>query len=311
MKSKWIVFIATLLALLASIPLYALFQKDDFQISTSVFMVLLDVSVKDSRGGYVSNLTKDDFRIEENGVPQKIASFNSGDIPVTAGLVLDDSGSMRNKRDDVNQAGVDFVKASNRQDQLFVVNFNDKVRMGLPAAVDFSDDVEVLRAALAHDKPAGRTALYDAIALSLQHLDQGQQSKKTLVVVSDGGDNISTVSQAKAIQLIEESHATVYTVGIYDLDDADRNPKVLERIAHISGGESFFPESPSDIERVFDKIARDIRNRYTIGYIPSTGGASKLRHIKVTAAAAGHGHLQIRTRTSYLAPDEFVTKAEK
>ena len=177
------------------IPLYALFQSGDFQISTDVFMVLLDVSVKDSHGGYVSDLTKDDFRIEENGVEQKIVSFNKGDMPVEAGLVLDASGSMRNKRADVNQAGVDFVKASNPRDQIFVVNFNDHVRMGLPAAIPFTDDVDLLRAALARDRPDGRTALYDAIAIALQHLDEGQESKKTLVIVSDGGDNFSTVAR--------------------------------------------------------------------------------------------------------------------
>jgi VWFA-related protein len=305
MKYKAFVLIATLLA---SIPLYALFQAGDFQISTDVFMVLLDVGVKDSRGGYVSNLKKDNFRIEENGVEQKVVSFNSGDIPVEAGLVLDDSGSMRNKRADVNQAGVDFVKASNPRDQIFVVNFNDHVRMGLPPAIPFTDNIDLLRAALSKDRPEGRTALYDAIALALQHLDQGQEGKKTLVIVSDGGDNFSTVNQAKALSLIEESHATIYTVGIYDPEDEDRNPRLLEKIARISGGESFFPESPSDIGQVFDKIARDIRNRYTIGYIPTTGGTNRLRHIKVTASSPDHGRLLIRARASYLVPEDFLTK---
>lgn len=313
MKAKSLVVISAVLfsTAAASIPLYALLQSDDFRISTDVFMVLLDVSAKDSRGGYVSDLTKDNFHIEENGVEQKIISFNAGDVPVSAGLVLDDSGSMRRKRDEVNRAGIQFVKASNPMDQIFVVNFNDRVTMGLPPSVPFTDDVGLLQAALASDRPEGRTALYDAVALALNHLEQGKEGKKTLVILSDGGDNHSTVSQAKALELIEQSHATIYTVGIYDVEDEDRNPKVLDKIAHISGGESFYPETPAEIEKVFNKIARDIRSRYTIGYIPSTGGGNKLRRIKVAASSPDHGKLMLRTRTSYLVPDDLVTKAAK
>ena len=290
-------------------PGYALFQDDkpgskgeDFKISTNVDLVLLDVSVKDSRGGYVSGLTKDNFTIEENGIRQKINTFLGKDVPVAAGLVLDASGSMRNKRNDVNTAGLTFVDASNRQDQIFVVDFNDKVRSGLPDDVAFTDDVNLLRIALTKHRTEGRTALYDAIAAALKHLETGERDKKTLLVVSDGGDNASKLSTAETMRLIEESHATIYTIGLSDPDDVDQNPGVLRRIAAVSGGECFLLDHVEDIVPTGKKIAQDIRKRYTIGYIPDRGNGKTggLRKIHVTATAPDHGKLIVRTRTSYI-----------
>ena len=133
--------------------------KGEFRISTDVELVLLDVSVKQAKGGYASGLTRDNFQIYENGAPQKITEFASADIPVAVGLVFDDSGSMRSKRPDVITAGLVFIGASNPQDQIFVVNFNDKVRSGLPENVPFTDNINLLRAALSRDVAQGQTAL--------------------------------------------------------------------------------------------------------------------------------------------------------
>src|ERR1700683_2409272 len=207
----------------------------EFKISTDVELVLLDVSVKDPKGGYVSGLTKEDFQISENGAPQKITQFASADIPVAVGLVMDDSGSMRTKRPEVITAGLVFIGASNPLDQIFVVNFNDKVRRGLPEEVPFSDNINLLRSALSKDTAQGQTALYDAVAFALKHLESGRRDKKTLVVVSDGGDNVSTHSLKELMQLVQESHATIYPVGVFDSDDPDRNPHVLDRLSKISG----------------------------------------------------------------------------
>jgi VWFA-related protein len=276
---------------------------EDFRISTNVDLVLLDVSVRDSKGGYASNLSQDNFRIEENGVPQKIVSFSNADLPVAAGLLLDDSGSMKPKRDDVNTAGLTFVDASNPDDQIFVVNFNDKVRFGLPDDVPFTDKIDLLRTAMSRHRAEGKTMLYDAIAESLEHLGMGQRSRKTLVIVSDGGDNASRRRQPEAMQLIERSNATVYTVGIYEPEDEDRNPAVLRRIASISGGECFLLKRVDEIVPTLRSIATDIRHRYTIGYIPDRGAdKNPLRKIRVTASAQNHGRLTVKTRTSYLAP---------
>jgi hypothetical protein len=217
------------------LPLFLAFlQSGDFRISTNVDLVLLDVSVKDPKGGYVSRLTKDNFKIEENGIPQKIASFSNADVPVEAGLVLDDSGSVRGKRADVNVAALTLVDASNPH-----------------------------------------------------------------------GDNASKTKFPEIMRLIEESHATIYTVGIYDADDPDRNPGVLQRIAAISGGECFLLRQYKDIIPTGRKIAEDIRKRYTIGYIPDRGnGKPGLHRIRVTASAPDRGKLIVRTRTSYLDPGD-------
>ncbi len=153
--------------------------------------------VKDPRGGYVTGLTKDDFQVFEDGRPQKISEFGSVDTPVTVGLVVDNSGSMRLKRPQVVLAGLAFAKESNPKDEFFVVNFNSRVLRGLPDKIAFTDDLKMLRAALYYGMPTGQTALYDAIAYSLKHLELSRQDKRTLIVVSDGGDNVSRTSYAR------------------------------------------------------------------------------------------------------------------
>jgi VWFA-related protein len=279
----------------------------EFKISTDVELVLLDVSVKQAKGGYASGLTRNNFQIYENGVPQKITEFASADIPVAVGLVFDDSGSMQPKRPEVITAGLIFVGASNPQDQIFVVNFNDKVRSGLPDEVPFTDNLHLLRSALSKDRPEGKTALYDAVAFALHHLESGRRDKKALVVVSDGGDNVSTHSLKELMQLIQESRATIYSVGIFDADDPDRNPHVLERMARVSGGESFFPSDLNEVIPICRQIAQDIRNRYTIGYTPVHGSdRAALRRIRVVATAPDRGKLLVRTRTSYVLPARVI-----
>ncbi|MGA2711523.1 MAG: VWA domain-containing protein [Bryobacteraceae bacterium] len=291
------------LPLFLLVPLWAFLQSDDFKISTNVDLVLLDVSVKDAKGGYVSNLTGDRFKIEENGIPQKIASFVNMDAPVAAGLILDASGSMRTKRDDVNIAGLTFIDASNPKDQIFLIDFNDKVLPGLPDDVPFTDNIDLLRVALTKHRPEGKTVLYDAIEAGLQHLAMAERDKRTLVVVSDGGDNASRHTLAQLMRAIEDSQTTIYTVGIADPEDPDRNPGVLQRIAGVSGGESFQLDRYEDIVPTLKKIAVDIRHRYTIGYVPDRGNTKiGLRKIHVTANAPDHGRLIVHTRASYTDP---------
>lgn len=292
-----------LLGLSFLIPLSAFLQTGDFRISTDVDLVLLDISVKDAKGGYVSNLTGDRFKIEENGIPQKIVSFANSDVPVAAGLILDASGSMRTKRNDVNVAGITFVDSSNPMDQMFVMDFNDKVLPGLPDDVPFTDNIELLQRTLSKHRVEGKTVLYDAILAGIKHLELADREKRTLVVVSDGGDNASHHTLAQLMQAIEDSQTTIYTVGIADPEDPDRNPGVLQRIAGVSGGESFQLDRYEDIVPTLKKIAVDIRHRYTIGYVPDRGNTKiGLRRIHVTASAPDHGRLIVHTRTSYTDP---------
>jgi Ca-activated chloride channel homolog len=272
-------------------------QQEEFTIRTTSRLVLLDVSVKDAAGGFVSGLLKDNFKVYEDGKPQKITQFADADIPVTVGLVVDESGSMRPKRPEVNTAALAFVQASNPHDEIFVINFNERPRRGLPEQVLFSDDIQQLRSALWQGIPEGRTALYDAIEMALRQLEMGRRDKKTLVVISDGGDNHSASKLPQVMQHVLESIATVYTIGIYDQDDPEKNPGVLRRLAQVSGGSSHFPEKLDEIIPICRQIAKDIRTRYTIGYTPPNEGRPE-RHIKVVASAEG-GKLMVRTRTSY------------
>lgn len=309
---SWLVISIQLLLLTSRALAQEIPPGGEFKISTDVELVLLDVSVKQAKGGYVSGLTSENFQIYENGAPQKITEFASADIPVTVGLVMDDSGSMRPKRPEVITAGLVFVGASNPQDQVFVVNFNDKVRRGLPETVPFTDDINLLRSALSKDAPQGQTALYDAVAFALHHLESGRRDKKTLVVISDGGDNVSTHSLKEMMQLVQESRATIYAVGIFAPDDPDRNPHVLDHMAKISGGESFFPGELDEVIPICRQIAKDIRNRYTIGYTPvRSSDRAALRKIRVVATAPERGKFIVRTRTSYLLPARALRAADR
>ena len=271
-----------------------------YTISDNVNLVLLDVSVRNSRGRYVSGLTRNDFQVTEDGRPQQITQFGSIDTPVTVGLVVDDSGSMRSKRPQVVLAGLAFAKESNPQDEFFVVNFNNHVVPGLPDRIAFTDSLQKLRAALYYGQPTGQTALYDAIAYSLKHLELSRQDKRTLIVVSDGGDNVSRTSLPELMTFIEASRATIYAIGLFDPEDEDRNPNVLRKLAKVSGGEFFQPISLNDILPVFHKICADIRNRYSVGYVPVDIGTKRVvRSVRVTAVGKDHRKLVVRTRTAY------------
>jgi Ca-activated chloride channel family protein len=279
-------------------------QGQPFKLTATAELVLLDVSVKDTTGVQVPGLGKNNFQIYESGQLQTITHFSSDDVPVTVGLVIDTSGSMRTKHPEVVTAALVFIHASNRQDEVFVVNFNDRASFGLPGNIPFTDDVAKLQAALSMSDPNGRTALYDALVLSLNHVEKGQRDKKTIVLVSDGGDNGSIHRFEDVMQLVRESRATIYTIGIFDEDDKDQNPGLLGRLARISGGGAFLPKDVSEVVGICRQIASDIRNRYTIGYVPvRSGEKGSLRKIKVVAQQSGGRKLTVRTRTSYFLPD--------
>jgi Ca-activated chloride channel family protein len=299
MKSKMLFMLAVLL-LIATAGYPNQKQEAPYTISDNVDLVLLDASVKDPRGGYVTGLAKDAFRVTEDGRPRQITTFANVDAPLTLGLVVDNSGSMRLKRPEVILAGLAFAKESNPRDEFFVVNFNDSVVHGLPPSTPFTDDLQTLRAALYYGKAAGKTALYDAIATALKDLQKGHHDKRTLIVVSDGGDNASKISQRELMALIESSRATIYTVGMVDQGDADFNPRLLRKVAAVSGGQYFQPRTLDEVIPVFKKISKDIRSRYTIGYVPDEKNTKRrIRSVKITAQSEGR-KLIVKSRTSYM-----------
>jgi VWFA-related protein len=270
----------------------------DFKISMDVNLVVLGVAVRDHGGGSVSGLGRDCFRVYENGRPQEIKLFEPEDVPVTIGLVVDGSGSMMPKRRETIMAALGFLQYSNPDDEMFVVNFNEKVFLGLPPESPFTNERSQMLTALMRFPPAGRTALYDAIATGLKQLERGTRQKKILVVFSDGGDNASRASYADVLAAAEQSNVIIYTIGLFDDQDPDRNPRVLKKLAHLTGGEAYLSGEHRDLVSICKRIAHDIRSQYTIGYAPSAADGA-YHSIKVTAETPDHKKLSVRTRTGY------------
>lgn len=272
------------------------------RITVNVDLVVLHATVRDRRGRLVSNLREQDFEVYEEGVPQRIRFFQREDVPVTVGLVVDHSGSMRPKLRDVITAVRTFVQSSNPEDEMFVVNFNEKVIPGLPGAVRFTNRSDELERAILKTPATGQTALYDAVGEALERLQAGSRDKRVLVVISDGGDNASVRSLTDILEVAERSSAVIYTVGIFDAADPDRNPRVLRRLAGATGGAAFFPGQPNEVVGICERIAHDIRNQYTIGYVPANPAPpGTYRAIRVVARATGGSRLFVRTRAGYIA----------
>src|SRR5271167_2669920 len=275
-------------------------EGDVFVFKKEVDEVLLHATVVDDHNRLVTNLARNDFTVKEDGKPQKILSFRREDIPVAMGIVIDNSGSMREKRPAVNAAAINFVKSSNPQDKVFIVNFNEDFFLDQ----DYTASVPKLKDALERIEARGGTALYDAVVASSDHLKKSNLlEKKVLLVVTDGEDNASHESLEQAIRrLQEENGPTVYTIGLLQEEHSKRARRALREMAEETGGIAFFPQGLGEVEAITQQIAHDIRNQYTLGYKPtkpqSEGG---FRSVKVDANAKGYKKLQVRTRSGYYA----------
>jgi Ca-activated chloride channel homolog len=266
-------------------------------------LVVLHVNVKDRNGAYLTGLTKEAFAVLEDGHPQMIRFFANEDQPVTLGLLIDSSGSMQPNRNRVIAAATAFAEASNPDDEMFALAFNENVKAALPPTAPFTSDATVLRDAITRTVHArGRTGLFDAISRGLDYVAQGSHERKVLVVVSDGGDNASHTTFEETIARTQASNAVIHTVALVDPDERDANPKLLKRLAQASGGEPFAPHDAREITDVLRRIARDIRHTYTIGYVPTDSARDRaFRRILVTVASPHRRRLAIRTRSGYLA----------
>jgi len=272
-----------------------------YRVSVNVDLVVLQATVRDPKGRFAPDLREQDFEVYEDGVRQSIRLFRHEDIPVSVGLVIDHSGSMRPKLGDVIEAARTFIRSSSPEDEMFVVNFNEKVTFGLPEAVRFTNRPDELARAISNTPATGKTALYDAIVAAREQLQSGARDKKVLLVISDGGDNASTHQLAEVLKMAGESNVLMYTIGIFDNDDPDRNPGVLRRLAQATGGEAFFPGEPAEVVSICENIARDIRNQYTLGYVSSNPAKPGAWHaIRVAARGTGNGKLLVRTRSGYI-----------
>jgi Ca-activated chloride channel homolog len=275
-------------------------EEGSFVFRKQVEEVVLHATVVDDKQRMVTNLEKQSFTVLEDGRPQNIISFRHEDIPVAMAVVIDNSGSMREKREKVNKAAINLVKSSNPSDEVCIVNFNDEYYLGQ----DFTADISKMREALEKVDTRGGTALYDAVVASSDHLKRNAKlEKRVLFVVTDGEDNESQETLEQAIRrLQEENGPTVYAIGLLGEEKQRRARKALQFIAEKTGGIAFFPKSLEEVDAISRTVAHDIRNQYTLGYKPtnpkSTGG---YRTIKVDAKAKGYGKLTVRTKSGYYA----------
>jgi Ca-activated chloride channel family protein len=264
-------------------------------------LVVLRVSVVDRRAGFVSGLPREAFAVQEDGRPQPIEFFETEDTPVTVGLVIDSSGSMQRRRDGVIAAGMAFAESSNPADELFTLNFNEKVWPGLPDGHAFTSDRAELRQALNRSTARGQTALFDAIAAGLHRLDEGHRTRRVLVVVSDGGDNASRTTFEQVLDAALRNDVVIYTLGIYEPGDQEAKPKLLRQLADATGGEAFFPAADGDVTPLLERIARDIRSGYTVGYVPPAGPDSqRTRGVRVDVHSPDGRKLTVRARSAYI-----------
>jgi VWFA-related protein len=264
----------------------------------------------DKNGHLITTLPRDAFTVYENGVQQEIRSFKREDVPVSMGLIVDNSGSMRDKRAKVEAAALALVKDSNPQDEVFVVNFNDEAYNDLPHGKDFTSDIKEMEEALTRIDSRGGTAMRDAIRMSIDHLkEKAHKDKKVLVVVTDGNDNSSLVTLENLVRASQQSGVLIYSVGLLSEEEhreAKRAERALNALAEATGGEAFFPKDVSEVERIAHTVAHNIRNQYSIVYTPSNQTMDgTFRQIKVTVKAAGNP--TVRTRSGYYAtPDQGV-----
>ena len=277
-------------------------------------LVVLPTTVVDKNGHLVTTLPREAFTVLENGVQQQIKQFKREDVPVSMGLIIDNSGSMRDKRAKVEAAALALVKASNPDDEVFIVNFNDEAFLDNPHGKDFTNNMTEMEEALSHIDSRGGTAMRDAIRMSIDHVkEKAHKDKKVLVVVTDGNDNSSVVSLEDLVKAAQQSEVLIYTVGLLtdeERREAKRAQKAMEALAEATGGETFFPRDVSEVERIANQVAHDIRNQYTIAYTPLNQAMDgSFRQIKVAVKAAGNP--TVRARSGYYAtPDQGARPAK-
>lgn len=274
-----------------------------FVFKKQVQEVFLHATVVDDTGRMVTNLTRNDFQIFQNGKAEAITSFQREDVPVAIGIVIDNSGSMRDKRARVNEAVMNLIKASNSQDEVFVVNFGQTPYLDQ----DFTSDPHLLEAALRQTSSRGSTALYDAVVASSIHLRNNPRlNKKVLILITDGQDNMSRETLQDAMRKLQSNKgATVYAIGLTEEGMTRSGRQALQDLASSTGGVAFFPQSLDEVNDISRNVARDIRSQYTIAYNPGPNIGTGYQAIRVEAHAPGYAHLTVRTRNGYY-PGENV-----
>ncbi len=295
---------AALVFLAAAFAFHAFAQGGDVTYSTNTRLVVLPVTVLDKNGHLVTDLTQGQFQVFDNNQPEALKVFKREDVPVSMGIIIDSSGSMRDKRAKVQSAAITLVKDSNKEDEVFIVNFNDEAFLD----TDFTSDIKKMEQGLSKIDSRGGTAMRDALRMSIDHLkEKGKRDKRVLLVVTDGDDNASMVSLENLTREAQSSDVLIYAIGLLSEDEkreAKRAKRALSTLTEATGGVAFFPKEVSDVEQIAHEVAKDIRNQYTLGYSPPSSDGS-YHSVKVMVNAPGK--LNVRTRLGYYATPEGMS----
>jgi Ca-activated chloride channel family protein len=291
-----------------------------YTIGVNVDLVLMYTSVFDKNGKFISGLKKENFKVYEDGVEQKVSTFSQEDVPVSMGILLDLSGSMRGKIEQVNRAALAFIKASNPQDQVFLIGFNDQVEL----LQDFTSDIDEITDALDNTVVTGGTALYDAIYLGVQKSHSGSKPKKAVVVITDGEDRDSYYKLDELIAKVQESDVQAFCVGFlnpvgdkglfghWSKSVPEKAHDALQKIAEETGGKAFFPDKITDIHTVVSEIASELRSQYSIGYFSSNSARDgSFRRVKIDLPGSNPSTTHVRYRRGYYAPKAAQAEAKQ
>jgi VWFA-related protein len=299
------------------IPQEAAAPEKGYTIGVSVDMVVMYTSVFNKQGHFVAGLKKDNFKLYEDGIQQTLASFSQEDVPVNMGILLDLSGSMRSRIDQVNRAALAFIRASNPRDQVFLIGFNDEVEL----LQDYTSDIDEITDALENTVVTGGTALYDAIYLGIQKAQTGSRPKKAIVVISDGEDRDSYYKLDELLAKVQEADVQVFSVGLlgevpekglfgrWSKTGPEKARDALQKIAEETGGKAFFPSKLTDIHTIVTEIATDLRSQYSLAYLSSNAARDgSFRRVKIELSGQETASISARYRRGYYAPKSEITK---
>ncbi len=294
-----LVFSCSLLASSLSLSVSA---QDRPTFTASSELVVLHVSVRDRSGRYITGLTKDAFTVIDDARLQTLEMFSADAVPATVGFLIDNSNSMRPSRERVVAAAVAFAQHSHPQDEIFALTFNEAVQDAWrPTVVSEMNPARFASAMSAAITARGMTAIYDGIMSGLSRLERAKHTRQVLIVVSDGDDNASKTTLDATLRHVRDSDATIYTIALEDPLMRDGNPKLLRRLARSTGGETYRPRKVADVADAFERISKDIRNAYTLAYVPTkgSGAADRRRTVKVYVRSQDGRILMVRTRDGY------------
>jgi VWFA-related protein len=278
-------------------------QQSPFKLNVDVDMVELSVSVTDEHDRPVGGLEKDNFVVTEDKVEQPISVFRHEDIPLSLGLVIDNSRSMEPRKARLDAAATAFVRHSNPEDETFIVHFDSEVRL----TRGFSRDLPSLEKSLAATQPFGETAIYDAVNVALGEMEKSKYRKKVILLITDGVDNASHANLDQTVEMVKRRGVAIYIVGLLSQSGGVQSETSLIRIAEGSGGHAYFPSTVEEARATIEQMARDLREQYTIGYFstnPARNGAWRSVRIEIKTPGRAVSRLNAKYRHGYYGPEE-------